>query len=194
MGERVAFTFAWIISCITWVRLNPLARIAALQFKTLTTAWQLHTNVPVMRIAILFALALAGSRLLPAQTTFLPIGGNRVTSDASGNVYVAVTQGTLPTPYESPSSQVTILTKFDNQGDVLWAYPLAGLVTAVAVNSQGDLLFAAGSTVNALDTSGNLLYTTTLETAVAGVPTTIINGLTLDASGNVYVTRRDVVQ
>lgn len=141
-----------------------------------------------MRTAIFLTMALISARLTFAQTNFVGIGGNQVTSDSAGNVYVAATEGSLPFPFESPANGVAVITKFDTQGNVMYAYPFAGLITALAVSPQGYLVFTSGSTIDELDVSGNLLYTTTIETAVAGVPTTQINALALDTSGNVYVT------
>ena len=137
-----------------------------------------------------------------------------IAADASGNTYVmgdfsdTVTFGN--TSLTSGAGNDSFITKLDSSGNVLWAQKLGGssyrTSSGITVDSSGNTyatgfffapatfgnitLTSAGENdafITKLDSSGNFLWAQKLAGGSRG------KGITIDSSGNTYVTENDAV-
>ena len=128
---------------------------------------------------------------------------NSVTTDSSGNIYIAgITYGTLPSQ-ESLSKSDAFIRKYDPSGKEIWAKQFGTNEEAGAVSITTDPsgnVYVAGTTngtlpgqtssggqdafVRKYDSKGNQLWTQQFGTN--GVD--VANSATTDSKGNVYVT------
>jgi outer membrane protein assembly factor BamB len=120
--------------------------------------------------------------------------GYGVTVDSSGNIYIAGTTG------DQSGSGRGIVAKYNSSGTLQWQKNIIPNLTSetsaycITVDSSGNVyvggMVSAGSAYDALiiklDSSGTILWQRSL--AGATNTTDTINAITVDSSGNVYIT------